>query len=64
MGPTQSYMQRTVILSLGEGGREREAENSANISVTWCGTLPPPMGTGTVCMFSFKVNCHLHCDTG
>jgi len=42
VGRTQSHIQRTVILSLGEGGRKREAENSANTSVTWCGTLSPP----------------------
>jgi hypothetical protein len=41
-GPTQSHIQRMVILSLGEGGKEREAENSANTSLTWCGTVPPP----------------------
>ena len=65
VGPTQSHMQRTVILSLGEGGREREAENSANTSVTWCGTLPPPHGNRNRLHVQFqgKFN-YLHYDTG
>ena len=55
VGPTQSHMQRTVILSLGEGGREREAENSVDTSVTWCGTLPPPHGNRNRLHVQFQV---------